>query len=784
MKRFLFTTLSALLTALLLNGCPAEIKGPERQNIPPEVHFVNIPAAGARFSTDTTIYWYGTDADGFIVQYRYAVIRTIDIITEDTPDVESFLAQINDDELPWVILNVNLKHPQTDARITMSADISDPVRTYVESYVFLQAIDNLGAKSRIIYRAFLKNNHFPNTFISAQGIDDPYINAEFPGGLLDGVSIRLTGEDPIDYPRNPPPFEFQWKLFGPFDTCQLAQINADCVCSVFVDIYGDFYSRGDRMPVPQPPDTTVDTTANPDTLIITYDTAMVLVDTLGRGNPYGRWQEEIDLDIMKNLNLQTCYAGACATAYRVADSSYDSLTGEPWVYDMQVDIINVFRHYPVDTTSLYYFLFWCQVRDDSKVPDPVPAYEWVSVIDPKFERDIIIIDATPYYRSMSRFWNWPKFPQQSGVPAVGIPADIPYVKHIFGQMINDWAVTVGKPNNIFDIHRILDDRLCPNERSVEYCRYQATQDYYPTHKLRDCEQIGIYAVTLRDILKHKVIILIKDMPGEYLLMNHAITLAVLDGLRAGMSCWAMLRSPFPIDPLMAVPEGTYQNVPAAYREFFGIENMWHTCWMGMINDDLDNPGIRIEDFVGADVIQDISPIFPNLPIDTLLLEDRYLWVPGPAGFDMYDYRCHLTGEILLGSLPEVGFVEKYPAAEAVYLYKSKYGTNNPQMVRYCYRDVGRYNRYDGAVVAVRLNAGSFRTSHFSFSLLPIVEDSARIAFNAMMDWLYEPFNQPGFAGKRAIEKPTVDIEKIKQITQELHKMKALGLLEISLPDND
>ena len=66
-----FVIIPLLIIGLLgiFVGCDREIKGPPRVNIKPIVDFVNIPIEGALFSTDTTVYWYGTDVDvdGFVM---------------------------------------------------------------------------------------------------------------------------------------------------------------------------------------------------------------------------------------------------------------------------------------------------------------------------------------------------------------------------------------------------------------------------------------------------------------------------------------------------------------------------------------------------------------------------------------------------------------------------------------------------------------------------------------------------------------------------------------------
>ncbi|PKK84724.1 MAG: hypothetical protein CVT49_00795, partial [candidate division Zixibacteria bacterium HGW-Zixibacteria-1] len=638
-----------LIGLFIIGGCDFfkhDIQGPERGNVPPVVQFVNIPVEKARFNSDTTVNWYGTDVDGFIVQFRYAVVEESVV----GPDPDAYISGTADTLIPWVVLDVSVNDPQTNARITMSADISDPVRKYVASYVFIQAIDNLGAKSEVANRLFYKNNHFPNTTISSRGVNDPYVNTSTVGGILEGVTVSWSGEDPIDYPRNPPPFQFRWRFYGPFDSLQMVELKNICIDSVFVDIYGDFYIKGDTFVLEGDPDTVINNTVNPPETTIIIDTSWVLVDTLGRNNSFGSWNDYLYLDSFEthpDLN-------------KLVDSSYDPLADDIWVYDQNTHIYDVYRDTTIDSTSQFYFLIWCQARDDSRVPDPVPDFKWISVIEPKFEREVIIIDATRYKTSTSGFWNWPVFPL---IQYYDITTE-PVVKQVLGQMIEDWA----GPGS-FDFSNTMENVNFYFPCKIEYKKYKASQDYYPVALLSRCESYGIPSVTLRDILKHKIVLVVKDNPGGELIMDSDVMLSVLDGLNAGISAWAMLRSPF--QSYVTVYEPEWQNVPLSYTQYFGVVNMRFSGWMGAINDSrggapYPNAGTRIEDFIGAAPLgdpQDADYIdLPHLIIDTTLLEDRYLWVPG-AGFSQYDYRCpnavNPPGEILIGALPEVGYVQKY-----------------------------------------------------------------------------------------------------------------------------
>jgi hypothetical protein len=773
---------------LLIGGCPETgPQGPQRINMPPIVEFVNIPVEGARFQSDTLIHWSGTDVDGFITEFRYAVVEKELVDARGGP--ETFLEVTPDSALGWVVITVELENPGTQEKIKMSADISDPVRKYIASYIFLQAIDNLGAKSVVVYKMFYKNNHFPDTQLNINAIDEPYVNAKSAGGVLQGVNVTWSGTDPIDYPLNPPAFEYRWKCFGPYDTTEMAYVNKTYIESIFVDIYGDFYYKGGHYPVPGEPDTMIDTTIIPPDTIITVDTTWLKVDTLRRGNPYGSWQECMFIDSISSNLL------------RPLDSSWNPLSQSPWVLDQNINLYDVYRRsiFPGDTTSLYYFLFWVQARDDSKVPDKIPAFGWTSVIDPKYEREVIIVDFTSYSFSNSGLWNYPKFPRADSTimssPPTSYPSDlIPLVAKVLGGMVREWA----GQNNIFDIEKLLKDVPydLPNEERLyyRYEKWHATQDYYPINALVSpgLAEAGIGCITLRDILKHKIIILVKDMVSDLraLPMTSPEMSAVIGGLNAGLSCWAMVRDPFPVGSFAQADWDvgcSDRETHPYYQQYFGVIGYKHQGWQSMINfPDMTRDSMiatRIEDFKGANIEPAFTGNVPTyLPIDTLFLETRYQWEPGPAGYYRYPYRCASTGEAYLKALPEVGIVVRLkpifnPSATVpMYLYESPYGGAGPFFGFKCDRHYGILCTSNGGVVALRYETELFRTAHFSFTLLPIQADSAQAVFNEMMDWLSDqPYIQ---TGKMAYGRgDRVDVGKLRSISRELLEEKRQRQLE-------
>jgi hypothetical protein len=802
MKRVLLVISTLLLGIYFFGGSCDRLNYDYRQNQAPKVYFVNIPTQDSKFSSDTTIYWYGTDVDGFIDLYRYAVVEASIVNAFSRPD--SFLIATPDDQIPWDTIDVTKSDPGTSHDVKMSADISDPVRKYKQSYIFLQAVDNLGAKSEVVYRTFQKNSHYPNTYITAQDVTDPYVNAFT---ALSGVSLSWKGVDSADWGGNPPPFEFKWKLFGPYTDAEMAQINENYTGEVFLDRFGDIYFDDDTYPID--------------------DTNRVPVTQVSR--VHGSWEEILYLDTLRDTippRLRT-FLPVPSTMLRIVDSSgtppsdiftYRDSTPE-WTTETSQILYNVFQNsiFNQDTTSQYNFLLWCEARDDSKVIDAIPAFQWISVIDPKFEREIVVLDMTKH--------------DNSNTPTLPNPPAMDTIKSLLGNMINEYGRSILGKDEIFDY------TLLPNVNwvrpsdgrviTIAHHFYGTTQDYYPVKTLNDYYQGHGAFISLRDILKHKVVIIFKDdVLGTINLTGSASNpsgygemVSVIDGLNAGMSCWSMARDAF-ADPKPFVPSFC-TALSDAYRSYFGVLRVFCEAWYSQIKSEDDGNYERTrrnENFIGADVVNDFKGAFPTLKVDTTLLEERYHWTQAPLNdyirLVSYPFRwnsCYppdRVGKMIVGALPEVGYIERSPSSlvKPVYLFKSCYKPANDTSSEYsnlqevgtyqsielgdCAIDPGTYTlligtdiAYKGRVVAIYTDAYYFRTSHFSFTLLPFDSVQAKQVFYSMMDSMYAaPFI--GQTGKimppsSAVMKPHrgVNVSELRRITKELHDLRKEQILE-------
>jgi hypothetical protein len=220
------------LGLILYSGCSKlERDGTRPANVPPKVFFTNIPPEGTEFSINPKVYWYGTDVDGFITAYQYAVMRTDSLVSFGGLDqVKSFLHDIPPDSSSWTdqvslrnMLGVHIQaEPGGHSRNVMMFAEMDP-DSFTTQYLFLRAIDNGGAISDdIIHRLFSRNNHRPEAVMemdSAFSEENHYCLVETTQTWT-GISISWSGQDLEDYPdqRNQPDFQFKWELVGPFDS--------------------------------------------------------------------------------------------------------------------------------------------------------------------------------------------------------------------------------------------------------------------------------------------------------------------------------------------------------------------------------------------------------------------------------------------------------------------------------------------------------------------------------------------------------------------------------------
>lgn len=185
-----------------------------------------------------------------------------------------------------------------------------------------------------------------------------------------------------------------------------------------------------------------------------------------------------------------------------------------------------------------------------------------------------------------------------------------------------------------------------------------------------------------------------------------------------------------------------QGLPFEYAFIFGINGAYWQAWYGMqITRPLltpPKPAVRNEDFVGTYPVPEFvdTLLFPRINVDPTLLRQRLRWEDKTVcSQDTRNYPFFDS----IAAIPEVGYVNR-TTAEPLYRYRSRFG-----------QDVYPFwpIKYDGRVVAVRNNLTFFRTSHWCFTPLGLDSTQFQVAFNTMMDWMFEPWGGLGMAPRVA-----------------------------------
>ena len=664
----------------LFSGCTKNLSGSVNANQAPTVEFVNIPPEGQHFSRNPVIYWIGRDVDGQIAFYRYYV-ATIDDLGGMTPD--DYIKTV--DSSSWTYLDVSPTEadPKTKEIVPMTADLTDPVRTFVDQFVFLQAFDEEGKGSAIVYRKFSRNDNPPQTQIfTIPSSELPFVNAKRAGGIITGIKLSWTASDPIDYPSNPPPFEFRWKLFGPYTDADTALLNADFVRDVYVTIEGDVLEIGDTVEI-------CDTTFVGTDLEITCDTIPVVKGVIDQELPaFGQFESFFDAESDGFLQ---------SNLYRPVDSSYSAVTNSVWTHTVSDTIYDAYRNYvPAgpDTTVQLMFYFWCSSRDDAQVEDLVPVWKSFPVLDPKYERDVAVIDFTS------------SFP-----PVTAKYRTLNVAKTYWYNAVKAW-----NPDALFDTSRITSGPLVNN-----------APDYYG---------IGaFYPIQISELLKHKVLILYNENWQSSSFQDTGDP--VYKAIDAGVNVWLTMRA-----PLFGGTGGTndlqIQIPPTKYINYFGATEIPYSAWFCRAVGDCTSGIRRIEDFIGALSLK--SPAWPDVSLDTLRLLTLFRWGDSTLGIG----RPYNTASTRIG-LPEVDWASRLtPGTEALFLYKSAFGSSHPE---------GFDFTFQGTPIAHRRNTGFYRTVHFNFT--PMVMDTVQmqVVIDSVLNWLYDANLKSPTASVRYPEAP-------------------------------
>ena len=693
-----------ILAALFTSGCSKKLEGTTYDNEKPIVWFVNVPPEGARSSVNPIVNWYGQDRDGQIDFYRYVVVRE-DVMGDSlgkpsdwnpvsqplsAVEIQAFCDEFVGHMVDsfWTTLHVTPESadPHTSNIIPMTAQIEDPVRVFVPQFVFVQAYDDEGLASDIIYRRFLRNDNPPATRVVGFIDTYPFINSEFYSGPATGIRVRWDGSDAVDYPTDPPPFEYEWKLLGPYSESEYQSLINNYLKRVFITNDAQVMFFG------QPPDTVGwDTVWNVDSTVIIainpilLGTALIVCDTTYEG---GVETENCDTILIDTLTGNNVY-GNIDTLLMVFDtafenSSYNRLSkrsgdeyGNVWTSELRDSLYDVYWHHPADTTQVGRFIFAVRSRDDAQVPDLTPAWRNFIVINPQHERDLVVI-------------SWSNSADEN-------TARLASVRSYWTTAVNNWITQTGREGDV---------------EYVEDLDFRRASNFSQNHTM------------LQLVLKYKVAVCVQDAEVSGAWSAQGLPAQdIMVALQTGVNVWVAARV-----PIGNLPTGSsFRTVPAsaAYEYFFGMQSYIFPGWSSGFYTTSDGDGLglpRTEDFIGTLSLDDTQ--WPEVSIDTSLLRTVYNWA-GSIEPPVFPFRPYLPE---LGALPQVGWCVRSFESEAMYLYKSMYGNEHAMFT---------YLSFHGRPVGIRLNRGLFRTVHMLFTPHALEPVTAQQMVNGVLGWLYD-----------------------------------------------
>ncbi|MBD3401560.1 hypothetical protein GF420_01590 [candidate division GN15 bacterium] len=674
-----------VLMLLAAVGCN-RITGDQTPNRAPEVYFVNVPPDGHQTSFDPVVYWYGTDIDGTIATYRYIVVREDEMGTTTDPEEYANTVLPNVPTSEWTYLDVPPEDPQTTNIIPMSASLDDPISTFVPQYVFLQAYDNLGAASPIIWKLFQRNDNPPGTDILVS--DQVFINAEEPGGAITGLRFSIVGEDPDEADSL---FEFRWRIFGPYtsdeesDTAQWERLAEEyfkpAVVTVDAQVFISGYGLQDTVT------RIVVTPGGVDTLV-----DIVLIDTAVQSDSldpfYGRVEQIFDIEAFRND----------PELYKPVDSSWEN--GQPWVSNNRSDtyrdsLYDLFRNETNTETQQRNFLLWTQSRDAAKVVDATPNFRGIEVVDPKYERDILVLDMMSFFGRI----NAPLYDPAQGVDSA---------RSYWTRAITRWVTN-----------------------------HQPDADFVPSRDIvrTESQGSGADAAPLGQLLSYKVVILYNDYlngsgisdPTGFSTTELGVNLYT--AIDAGVNIWGCWRTP--------LVGGTNQTpifasvVPTEYTRYFGVTAGNFSGWGALASRQDSTQRIRIEDFVGAASLLS-GQGWPDVAIDTHWVHQRYNWLIRDGGDSSYAWIpfAGAKPDPDIFAYPEVNWSVRAFGTEVIYLYQSVY---SPEL-----HPLGIEFTFEGAPVALRYETDLYRTAHFNFTPVAMNEDQIQVVVDSVLNWLYDP----------------------------------------------
>lgn len=685
-------SLAVACALLTLYGCGTlDNSGGPGDNIPPEVFIVSIPPDGAEFNRSPTIYWYGTDSDGQITRYDYAVVLAseVDSVAADLPGnasaVEKYIAFVLNNQFPrWISIfvdSVGADELATQREVRLFASpfpfrcdsvivrvIFDPsgapidtiyqevdcVSDTVPQYFFLRATDDQGDPSQVKYRTYKRRNHWPETFI-AQRFDQTgeYVSLKRLTATYQGIQPSWGGTDRLDFVPPAVPFlEYHWRLYGPFPI----DPAAPTVRPTLADTLG-------RQPILE--------SANPDPLVGVWvrDTITALYDL-----------------------------------WRQVDSRDDPLND-------------------TTVTRSGFFMFVVTARDDAFVSDETPAVAVFKAFDPRFERKIVYVDDTWY-----------------GVDALTNPSPRPLVQNpghsqsFIWQMVKTAYPEADTMQDFWWRSRGTGlGTVCPPSSGRIRCGNFLSLELLVRHKLCVFIDDDIFDQTapvgsappVQDVLRRYL-----EAGGMvWFIGRHSL-------LPNSETCTAICRERL-FDLCNA---STPQGVNIAYNPFacqyFDLEGMYYPAWRSnMLPAEVFGVPPRSpasnDEFVGARLVAPGSGLPDVLEVDPARVDSMY--IPAFIRRIMNDNQI-----VRLNGVPDVNFLVLGSNSVPLYTFQS-WRPNGPV-------PPGGPSFAHGKPVAVRRVGPNrltpqYKTSYMTFPLYFLKQEHSEALFQSMVEWFFLPFSQ-------------------------------------------
>jgi len=495
-----------------------------------------------------------------------------------------------------------------------------------------------------------------------------FINGVEPYSPVVGVRFEWEASDIVDHPYTDPEFEYEYRTYGPYNDSLFNIVTDSFIVRVFRTDDGRMFHYGQN-----PPESFVacDTVWLPGGVpVILCDT--ILIDTIDRANIYGILDTLFDFEHPE-------FVGNPDLNRLVVISDYG---GDAWITTDRDSLYNLYVAYPSDTTVEMSFIFTVRARETAAptAVDPTPAFRKFTVIDPKYERDILVMN-----------WSFSANENKALEDSVGAYWD---------RAIDSWTAS----NDLDDI-----------------VNFDPEGDF---------EHVSSYVMGNRMlglVLKYKVMIHVQDacVSGRWSAQGLAVQ-NVMVAMQTGVNVWSATRVPlgnFSIGAPATVPEAS-----DGYEYFFGVNRYYFPGWSRGFYDPSDGYGLpRTEDFIGAN--PDIGEGWPEISIDTAFLHYRYDWrghIPELGQSDGFPFYPFLPDP---GALPQIGWCEPTEDAEVLYRYVSCYGEGE-----HPYEPTRDFH---GKPVMHRLDRELFRSVHSNFTPLALEETTGQQMVDSVLNWLYD-----------------------------------------------